>query len=138
MAYINWSEPFSVNIKEIDEEHKILIAMLNELHEAIIDFHSDGRNGAAKKTVAGMLDYASHHFATEEKYMLEYNFPRYAEHKKEHADFLNQALALNTKIAAGGYVFNLDIASFLRSWLSHHIMGTDKKYTSFFNEHGLY
>ncbi|MBF0518004.1 MAG: hypothetical protein HQK97_13000, partial [Nitrospirae bacterium] len=31
----------------------------------------------------------------------------------------------------------LDIMTFLKKWLAEHIIGTDKKYTNFFNSRGL-
>ena len=35
MAFITWDDKFSVDIKEVDEQHKGLISIVNELHEAM-------------------------------------------------------------------------------------------------------
>lgn len=135
MAFINWTEELSVNVKEIDLEHKKLVNMLNTLHSALVD-----RKGQAvqKSIVLEMVDYASFHFATEEKYMLRFNFPGYQEHKEEHEQFTEKALNLKARIEKFGSVLTLEILNFLRDWLKKHILGTDKKYSKFFNEHGLY
>jgi len=36
---IAWSNDLSVGIQEIDEQHKILVDLLNQLHKAIIEHH---------------------------------------------------------------------------------------------------
>ncbi len=42
MALIDWDKSLSVNVEEIDQQHKKLIAMINELNEAM-------RNGKGKE-----------------------------------------------------------------------------------------
>lgn len=32
-----WSDEFSVDIQEVDEQHKVLVGLLNELHAAILE-----------------------------------------------------------------------------------------------------
>ena len=34
-----WSDDFSVHIQEVDEQHKVLVSLLNQLHVAIIEHH---------------------------------------------------------------------------------------------------
>ena len=31
-----WSDSFSIGLQEVDEQHKVLVGLLNELHEAIV------------------------------------------------------------------------------------------------------
>ena len=35
MALITWNDTLSVNVEEIDQQHRTLIAMINELNEAM-------------------------------------------------------------------------------------------------------
>ncbi len=37
MALFTWGEQFSVKIESIDEQHKKLIGLLNDAHEALIE-----------------------------------------------------------------------------------------------------
>jgi hemerythrin len=72
VAYLDWSVHFSVNINEIDEQHRKLMEMINTLHEAMVA--RQGRE-AQKIIIAAMVDYAHNHFALEERYMRESTFP---------------------------------------------------------------
>lgn len=72
MAYIDWKESFSVQVKELDDDHKALVSAINTLHQALME---NNVREAQKRTVDHMISYASNHFAAEEKYMLQFAFP---------------------------------------------------------------
>ena len=59
MALINWNESLSVNVKEIDLQHKKLIDMNNELNEAMK--LGKGKD-ALGKIVNGLISYTATHF----------------------------------------------------------------------------
>ena len=134
MEYMVWTDGYSVKVKEIDEQHKKLVGMINTLNSAM----SDGLGPLLQKDIINeMAAYALSHFATEEKYMLRYIYPDYAEHKKEHDIFTQKAKDLQERFSGGNYILTVEILSFLRHWLYNHIMKTDKKYSKHFNDHGL-
>jgi len=135
MAYIEWSEEFSVNVREIDAHHKKLVEKINLLHQSLLD---NKGSEAQKSIVAGMVEYAEFHFTAEEKLMLRHNFPDYQRHKAEHGKFTEMALDLRKRIDNSGFVLTLEILSFLKSWLQDHILVSDKKYSRHFNLNGVY
>jgi hemerythrin len=134
MALITWSDTLSVSIKEIDEQHKKLVTMVNELHSAM---------GAGKgkemmgPILSGLVDYTKTHFATEEKYMQKYGYPKYLLHKSEHDNLTKQVIDLNTQYQAGKAVVTVTIMNFLKDWLTKHIQETDKMYSPFLNAKGV-
>ena len=134
MAYIEWSDEFSVNVKMIDAQHKKLCGMINKLHDAFV---SRKGSDVHREIVDGMIDYAKTHFATEEKYMTKFDFVGLELHKIEHERFLEKALEFQSSLAATGFVPSINVLSFLKEWLQSHIQGTDKRYSHCFNEHGL-
>jgi hemerythrin len=135
MAYINWSNDFSVNVREIDAQHKTLVEKINQLHQSLLD--NKGRE-AQQIIVEGMVDYANEHFETEEKYMRRLNYPGYQKHKAEHMHFAEKAFELQKRINLSGFVLTLEILSFLKNWLQGHILVIDKEYSKYFNENGVH
>jgi hemerythrin len=134
MAYFEWSDALSVSVGEIDSQHKMLVSMVNSLRDAMLN--GKGRD-VQKVTIEDMVDYATVHFATEEKYMKAFAYPEYAPHKKEHDAFTAKALELRGRVQKAGFVLTMEILDFLRNWLKNHIQVTDKRYQGCFREHGL-
>ncbi len=134
MSYIDWTDDFSVKVEKIDLQHKKLVEMINELYESMF---------AKKEQILQieigekMVDYADYHFKTEEEFMQKTNFPGYASHKIEHEKFVKKALEIKERLDKKGLVLSIEIMEFLKQWLKHHILSTDKKYSEHFNSHGI-
>ena len=134
MAYLEWSDTFSVKIEELDNQHKNLFSMINTLHEAIIT-RKTGK--AHQDIIKDMVRYAQAHFKTEEEYMKKYDYPFFQNHKGEHDKFSEKAFELQARVENSGFILPLETLNFLRDWWKNHILGSDKKYSKYFTEHGL-
>jgi len=134
MAIMIWNETYSVGVKELDEQHKILIQMINEMHYAM---NNDSGQEAISATVEKMFDYMEVHFSTEERYLQQFNYLGLATHQKAHEEFRSKARDLRERVNAGEFVLSFEIVQFLSDWLQNHILVTDMKYTSLLSEHGL-
>lgn len=135
MEYIKWDDSLSVKIKEIDDQHKKLIEMINEFYTHIIEEKKLKDN--LLKLLDELAEYTKFHFSTEEKYMDEFNFEYTDFHKKEHAEFINKVFGAKKRINEGKMVFSVEITNFLKDWLVNHIKGTDQNYIECFHDHGL-
>lgn len=134
MAMMTWNDNLSVKVAEIDQQHKRLIAMINELNDAMKV--GKGKD-VLEKIVSSLITYTATHFKTEEKYFTLYRYPDAENHKKEHVAFVQKVSNFKEGLEKGKMSLTIEVINFLSDWLKNHIMGTDKKYSQFFNEKGL-
>ncbi|MFZ2310796.1 MAG: bacteriohemerythrin [Patescibacteria group bacterium] len=131
---IQWTDDLSVGVKEIDEQHKIFLNILNDLCNTSCSAHPSSEIASILKQLTA---YVSFHFATEEKYFDKFNYEFSAEHKEEHQKLLTRVAEFNQRFATEGDAILSELLDFLEDWLIDHLSGQDKKYTKCFNEHGL-
>ncbi len=130
---LEWSNDLSVGIQEIDEQHKVLVNILNELNLAI----SQGKGKEIRNQIIDrLLEYTRIHFTVEESLMRILGYPKYEKHKQEHERLLSQLEGFSSKMAAPD-VSSYELLFFLRSWLINHITRTDKAYEAHFVQMGV-
>ncbi len=134
MNLIKWNDSFSVNVEEIDKQHQTLVAMINELHDAM----GQGKGGAIlSKIVDDLIGYTATHFKTEEKYFIQFGYVDTDSHVKEHAAFVKTVTEFKAGVDSGKIFLTSEVMNFLSDWLQNHIKRTDRKYSECFNQNGL-
>jgi len=132
---IEWTDDLSVNIQEIDEQHKILVDLVNKLYKSII---TQTEKNTVYDVLNELVQYTTIHFAVEESLMRIFDYPSYEEHKKHHEKLKKQVVDLQDKIwETTEDSISMELLHFLRGWLTKHIMKEDKRYVSFFLDKGL-
>jgi len=131
---MTWTDDLSVGVRLIDEQHKVLLGLINELHAGMRARKSDS---VLVGVVERLKQYTVKHFAQEEEYFDRYGYPETMAHKEIHAKLVQQVLDFETALKSGQAKVTMDIMRFLKDWLVKHIMGTDKRYSAFLNSKGI-
>ncbi len=131
--YIEWSDKLSVGIQEIDEQHKYLVDLVNDLNVALL---TTGGTKAAEETLDKLIQYTQTHFVVEESLMRILGYPEYESHKKHHEDLIRHILDFKLKLVDTGRVSRSELMEFLHKWLTGHIMHEDVLYSEHFLAHG--
>jgi hemerythrin len=134
MAFVNWSEQYSVGVMEIDNQHKGLVKLINKLFDAMADGQA---NKVLHEIIEELVKYTHVHFATEEQYFASFNYAESEAHIAEHNKFVMEVSRFKAQFEAGNIVLSFEVFKFLKSWLINHIQGSDKKYSECFIANGL-
>jgi hemerythrin-like metal-binding protein len=135
MALMEWNEKFSVGVPSIDEQHKKLVALLNEFQNSML---AKQDHDALAKVLDGLINYAVSHLKYEEDLLGKAGYPSTAEHKKEHERLIKQVFEVRVKYKeGGGEKLSTEVLNFLRKWLLNHIQGSDKEYAPYLQAKGI-
>ncbi|GHV84708.1 hypothetical protein AGMMS50230_03160 [Spirochaetia bacterium] len=121
-----WSPDLVTGNSQIDSQHKQIFRLTSSLAAACMD-------GRGKTMIGGTLDflasYTVRHFADEEALQLQYNYPAYNEHKKQHEDFKDTVAGLINEYKQQGSSDALleKVNSIIVRWLVEHIKQEDSK-----------
>ena len=130
MAFMTWNDSYSVRVRAIDEEHKQLFKMVNDLHEAM-------KSGQGSVVVVKVLDrlirYTRIHFANEEDAMAQADYPAFITHVAAHRALTQTVEELSVRVKGGTTGVSVEVMDFLQRWLTDHIMQMDQKYAPFLN-----
>ncbi len=122
---LTWNYSLETGIRQIDQQHRKLIELINELEIA----HENGRNAEALKNVLPRLTaYAQFHFKTEERLMEHLTSSTHkAHHISEHRKFAKEVILIETVDCVEPTKTVVRLLDYLKSWLVNHIMKTDKE-----------
>ncbi len=125
---IDLSDAYKIGIDSVDQEHRFLIGIYNDLVGKI---DSGNACDLIDSVVKKLFDYADYHFASEERVMLSTGFPGIDPHRRQHESFVQ---TLNDLVAERGADKAADLnrlVAFVGSWIRGHILVTDKQLGEF-------
>jgi hemerythrin-like metal-binding protein len=132
MPIITWSKELSVGFKAIDDDHRKLIAIFNDAHEAA---KGSSSRDFIEKLLTELIEYTQWHFDHEEGLMEQHGYDMIERHKLEHQELADNAKMLYAQYLAGDDTVPDVLLPFLRNWLTAHIMRSDLRLGDFLNGH---
>lgn len=126
-SWIAWDGSLDIGIDAIDEHHRYLFDLINDLFEAVSK--KCGSPEVAKLIKAAMM-YAKVHFRTEEKMMQHYGYEDVHRHEQQHHAFEAKAYEFYEGMHVNPLVTQFNALTYLRDWLIHHICIEDIKLKS--------
>ena len=134
--FVEWTDKLSVGIEEIDEQHKILINLINRLFTETV-VHQATSNDVIEEILHELIEYTVIHFAVEESLFRIFHYPGTESHTSHHDELKAQVLEIQQKVKQGEVVVNVELLMFLKKWLEHHILYEDKLYGPFLLSQGV-
>lgn len=133
-----WDDSFSVEVQEMDEQHKHFFSIVNEIYDLILS--GDVQKEKLLFSVTNLGNYAVYHLSTEEALFNELDFEWKGAHIAAHNLFRDKATKYMTALSLPETDLtnlSLEIADFCKTWLSEHIKVMDKGYITCFHQHGI-
>lgn len=134
--YAEFDESLVTGNELIDGQHKELIDKINKL---VACCEQGGGKLEAIKMLDYLSDYTDFHFGAEEKLQEEVSYPGLAEHKKQHAAFVQAVAELHEMLEeeeGPTEAFVEAVNKNVIDWLYKHIKGFDCSVASYINMNG--
>jgi len=130
MSLFHWKPEYAVGIKVIDDQHQILVKLINKLHDAIESYFEET---SLESILQELFDYTRYHFTTEETMMAQYGYSdeKLTKHKKQHQRFIAELNASQTDVDNLTREDAALIQEFLVNWLKNHILKVDVQLAEF-------
>lgn len=126
MACVEWSTDLETGIAVIDRDHRILVDLINQLHDSIGDQEERATLGSVLNS---LYEYTGYHFAREEKLQELVGYPGLEEHRARHRQLVGEVGDIRRRYAADpDTVRGKDVHDFLQTWLVEHILRADMHY----------
>lgn len=132
--FVAWRDDLSVGIGSIDDDHKKLLSLINNLQTAV--YYPTGET-FERQALKELVDYTKYHFEREERMMRDNDYPDYEAHKRQHE-------AMIAKVNGFMQAYDTDregtveeLTGFLKGWLIQHIAGTDQQYSGHLRSRGV-
>ena len=131
---IKWQDEYSVGVKELDEQHQNMLNIINTL---LIGQKDEYDAIKLSETISSLIHHAYIHFATEERYLVQTNYPDIKTHVLEHVGFIMKTLELSLKVKEGTKDNRLELLRYLKGWYSSHVLGSDRLYIPILKANGI-
>ncbi len=131
---LRWNANLSVGLNCIDDQHKVLIDLINELHRQMSSGASESEIGTV---LSQLIDYTKTHFGFEEDLFTKHGYEETEAHIQIHSKLVSQLVDFQTQFKSGKTDISIELMEFLKDWLVNHIKKTDTRYVPFLRSKGV-
>ncbi|MBR5127818.1 MAG: bacteriohemerythrin [Roseburia sp.] len=128
-AYI-FSDEYLTGIGLIDDEHRQLFALVNEVHALVCDDMIFDKYDEIMRILTELRNYTEMHFRDEEAYMEKINYADLDAQRRAHNAFIEKLVDINFEelesLDNNQQEYLQDVLDFLAKWLVNHILKMDK------------
>ena len=128
----NWDIEYSVGVAEIDNQHKELMKLVNNLISHSSDTKTE-RKLFFHKVIEIANNRLANHFDTEERVLSRTSYEKLTDHKKEHENLTSRVKAIRSEVGSNNEDLALyDLTLILKEYFLSHILLYDKEAKDFF------
>jgi hemerythrin len=134
MPIVEWDESMSIGLYLIDEQHRELVVLINNIGDAI---ERNASQAEISRFIRRFYNYTITHFQTEESLMDHATYPEYFTQVKEHLDCSMKAIEFHRRFV---HDHDFDLKEFLDyivSWFVKHTTGIDQTLAKHLLDRGL-
>ncbi len=127
-----WEQSPSIHVPKIDEQHRMLIALMHDLYD---DVRLARGNQAIGDVFEELVAFTKYHFEGEERWMRDIHFPGYLLHKAVHDEVCEQLTELRAQFEnTGRSAVDTAVLQFLCEWLISHITVEDQAIVAYLGD----
>lgn len=131
MGQIKWQPQYEIGIKEVDDQHKHLVEVINKVLDANAQNKLNEYFGEAMKE---LVDYTNYHFNSEEAFMEKIGYPNLLEHRAQHKVLVKQLVKILEDLKAGKQQVVNELPSILKNWVIKHVFDHDRLIGLYYKE----
>ena len=117
-----WTDDLKTGIFTIDKQHKDIFDKANEVFNLGIEEDIE----EIKSVFTFLMNYATNHFFDEEQLMIDHNYEKFAEHRKQHNYFIEEVYRLYQRSNNMTEKDLNELKVLIIDWLANHINKEDR------------
>lgn len=121
-----------VGVAEIDDQHRHLVRMVNELNHTLL---AESTLEHVESRFDELIRYAAFHFQTEHRLMAEHAYPQQDAHDQEHGQLVGELRLILQKKSGEG---DMLVLQKIKDWLIGHMHNSDRLLGQFLNQKGVF
>jgi hemerythrin len=133
--FVVWTDRMSVEVKLLDNDHKRLAILLNDLHDRI---DTGWAKQALERVYQELIRHIRINFAHEEQLFAETAYPDAEIHLREHDNLIARVSGLQARFRNNSDMEgSLEVINLLKDGLFRHIQSSDQDYVAHFKAKGV-